>query len=412
MPAAVLTLYSTYAGGFQSEDQQAFISQLKTLLDLALARLVPPRPGAELLPFFVRERWRASIASAALQAHYQPVVRLGDGRVVELEALARLQDQDGSWLPPERFLPALGDDELVVLFRQMLAQAMRQRETLFKLGHAVDVSVNTPVAALADSRYAEAAAAAIAQGHCPVGALLLEILESPLGTDHSAAAGMAGMQALKALGVRLVEDDLGAGYSSLIRLRHWPFDRVKIDQAILRQVADDPLRTLRFVRQLVRLGHELGLEVVVEGLETPGLIEAARWLGADMGQGYALARPMPPGELPRWLAGFRWEWDAARPVTALGTLASTLLWEEQLLALPPEPEFWRRHAENGCATGRYLDAALPGNPGLAAQAAHAMMHAAALVGPHDALYREERMRFLDWLIAQVRLEEQPRGDVA
>jgi diguanylate cyclase (GGDEF)-like protein len=409
-PSAVLTLYSGYAGGFQSEDQQAFVDQLKTLLDLALARLVPPRPGTELLPFFVRERWRASIASDALQAHYQPVVRLGDGRVVELEALARLRDQDGTLLPPARFLPALGDDDLVVLFRQVLAQATRQREALFRLGHAVDVSVNTPAAALEDRRYAEAAAAAIAEGHCPVDALLLEILESPMGTDHSATSGKAGMQALKALGVRLVEDDLGAGYSSLIRLRHWPFDRVKIDQAILRQVADDPLRTLRFVRQLVRLGHDLGLEVVVEGLETPGLIEAALWLGADMGQGYALARPMPPGDLPGWLGSFRWEWDAARPATALGALASALLWEEQLLALPSGPAFWRHHAENGCATGRYLDAALPGNPGLQlAHAAHAMMHAAALSGPHDPLYREQRKRFLDLLIEQVRLEEQPRS---
>lgn len=412
-PSAVLTLYSGYAGGFQSEDQQAFIGQLKTLLDLALARLAPPRPGTALLPFFVRERWRASISSGALQVHYQPVVRLGDGRVAELEALARLQEQDGTLLAPARFLPALGDNDLVVLFRQVLSQATRQRATLFGLGHAVDVSVNTPAAALEDRRYAEAAAAVIAEGHCPVDALLLEILESPMGTDHSAAEGMAGMQALKALGVRLVEDDLGAGYSSLIRLRHWPFDRFKIDQAIVKQVADDPLRTLRFIRQLVRLGHDLELEVVVEGLETPGLIEAALWLGADMGQGYALARPMPPAALPAWLDGFRWEWDAARPATALGALASALQWEEQLLALPSEPEFWRYHSECACATGRYLDSALPGNASLhELQAAHAAMHAAALAGPHDAQYRQHRARFLDLLIELVRLEEHSRDGAA
>ncbi|BFI96162.1 MAG: hypothetical protein RSP_16720 [Rhodanobacter sp.] len=410
-PSAVLTLYSAYAGGFQSEDQQAFIDQLKTLLDLALARLAPPRPGTELLPFFVRERWRASIATDALQVHYQPVVRLGDGRVVELEALARLQEQDGSLLAPGRFLPALNDADLVALFRQVLSQATRQRAALSQLGHALDVSVNTPAAALEDRRYAEAAAVAIAEGHCPVEALLLEILESPMGTDHSAAPGLAGMQALKALGVRLVEDDLGAGYSSLIRLRHWPFDRVKIDQAIVKQVADDPLRTLRFIRQLVRLGHDLALEVVVEGLETPGLIEAALWLGADMGQGYALARPMPPAALPGWLQRFRWERDAARPATALGALASALLWEEQLLAVPSEPEFWRHHAECTCAAGRYLDLALRGDASLhELHAVHAAMHAAALSGPHDAPYRQHRARFLDLLIEQIRREEQLHAD--
>lgn len=409
-PSAVLTIYSAYSGGFQSEDQQAFVDQLKNLLDLALARLVPPRPGTELLPFFVRERWRALIATDALQTYYQPVVRLADGRVSELEALARLQDPDGGLLSPARFLPALGDDDLVVLFRQVLSQATQQREMLFRMGHVVDVSVNTPAAALEDPRYAEAAAASISEGRCPVESLLLEILESPMGTDHSAASGMAGMQALKALGVRLVEDDLGAGYSSLIRLRHWPFDRVKIDQAIVMQVADDPLRTLRFIRQLVRLGHDLGLDVVVEGLETPGLIEAALWLGADMGQGYALARPMPPGDLPRWLDGFRWKWNAARPVTALGALASALQWEEQLLALPAGPEFWRHHAERTCATGSYLDAALAVNANLReASTAHVAMHAAAVAGPHDAQYRRQRNRFIQLLIEQVQFEERSRA---
>ena len=409
MPSAVLTIYSSYSGGFQSEDQQAFVDQLKNLLDLALARLAPPRPGTELLPFFVRERWRALIATDALQAHYQPVVRLTNGQVSELEALARLHDEDGTLLAPARFLPALGDDDLVVLFRQMMSAATRQRERLFALGHVVDISVNTPAAALEDRRYAEAAADAIAEGRCPVDSLLLEILESPMGTDHSAAPGMAGMQALRALGVRLVEDDLGAGYSSLIRLRHWPFDRIKIDQAIVMQAADDPLRTLRFIRQLVRLGHDLGLEVVVEGLETPGLVEAALWLGADMGQGYAFARPMPPDALPRWLSDFRWTLDAARPATALGALASALLWEEQLLALPSDVEFWRYHAEGDSATGRYLEAALAAGASLqAAHAARIAMHAAALAGPLDANYRQRREHFLQLLIAQVRIEERTR----
>ncbi|MBU6249457.1 MAG: EAL domain-containing protein, partial [Xanthomonadaceae bacterium] len=411
--SAVLTIYSPYAGGLQSEDQQAFVDQLKTLLDLALARLVPPRPGTELLPFIVRERWRASIATSALQVHYQPVVRLSDGRVTELEALARLQDLDGALLLPARFLPALGDDDLVVLFRHVLAQATHQRESLLRLGHALDVSVNAPAAALEDPRYAEAAAAVLAEGRCPVDSLLLEILESPMGTDPGSASSMAGMSALKALGVRLVEDDLGAGYSSLIRLRQWPFDRVKIDQAIVMQVADDPLRTLRFIRQLVRLGHDLGLEVVIEGLETPGLIEAAFWLGADMGQGYALARPMAPGGLPGWLDGFRCTWDATRPATALGALAGALLWEEQLLALPSAPEFWRRHAEGPCATGGYLADAMVGHAGLqAVHAAHEAMHEAAKDGPHDPMYRRHRERFLHLLIEQVRVEEQSRADAA
>jgi diguanylate cyclase (GGDEF)-like protein len=402
-PSAVLTLYSSYAGGLQSEDQQAFVAQLKNLLDLALARLAPPRPGAELLPFFVRERWRALIAGDALQVYYQPVVRLADASVSELEALARVRDDDGRLLLPGRFLPALGDDDLVVLFRQVLAQAAAQRQTLAAGGRALDLSVNAPAAALEDARYVEAARVELLRGRCPPHALLFEILESPLGSEHSAPLALAGMQAFKALGVRLVEDDLGAGYSSLIRLRQWPFDRVKIDQAIVAQVVDEPLRTLRFIRQLIRLGHDLDLEVVVEGLETQGLIEAALLLGADMGQGYALARPMPGEALAAWLESFRGGWNAARPVTALGALAGALLWEEQLQALPADAKLWRQHSEAHCPSGGYLAAA----SGLAAPllAAHTAMHAAAIAGPLDPLYRHKREQFIALLVEQMRAEE-------
>ncbi|MGA0587233.1 EAL domain-containing protein [Dyella sp. KRB-257] len=242
--------------------------------------------------------------------------------------------------------------------------------------------------------------------------LLFEILESPLGMEHDAPDAMAGMRAPKALGVRLVEDDLGAGCSSLIRLRQWPFDRIKIDikidQAIVMQAVDDPLRTLRFIRQLIRLGHDLDLEVVVEDLETRGLIEAALLLGADMGWGYALARPMSAEALAGWLGEFHSDWPDALPATALGALAGALVWEEHLHALPHDDGYWRQHAEVACAAGRYVDnRRLP-----PLHDAHQAMHAAAMAGPHDPGYRAARERFQALLIEQVALEERRRAVAA
>ncbi len=406
-PAAVLTIYSSYPGGFQGEDQRAFVEQIKTVLDLALARLVPSRPGTELLPFFMRERWRTRVTTEALRMHYQPVVRLHDGRVTELEALARLCDSDDTLVLPGRFLQVLLDEDLVLLFRHGLQQATGCRETLRAAGYPLDMSVNAPAAALQDHRYAAVAAAVLASSDCPAAALLFEILESPMGTEHSEPLAENGMQALKALGVRLVEDDLGAGYSSLIRLRHWPFDRVKIDQALVMQVVEDPLRTLRFIRQLIRLGHDLGLEVVVEGLETPGLIEAALILGADLGQGYALARPMPQEALSSWLSQFRSDLDAMHPKTALGALAGTLHWEEQFAALPADAAFWRRHAQEDSATGSYLAR----NKAISQELAqsHAAMHEASVAGPLDPFYRRQRDTFVSLMIEHVRLAERIHG---
>jgi diguanylate cyclase (GGDEF)-like protein len=396
-PSAVLTIYSSYVGGFQSEDQLAFVEQIKAVLDLALARLSPPRLGAALLPFFVRERWRALIATDALQMHFQPVVRLADGCVVEFEALARLRDDDGRLLAPDRFLPVLNDEDLLRLFRQGLAQVAACRKSLAQAGFALDMSVNVPAAALEDPRYVETTAAVLAEGSLPAAGLLLEILESAAGAELSAPLTLTGTEAFRALGVRLVEDDLGAGYSSLIRLREWPFARIKIDQEIVLRAIDDPLRTLRFIRQLIRLVHDLGLDVVVEGLQTAGLIEAALILGADLGQGYALARPMPPQELAGWLRQFQAGWSATRPSTVMGALAGTLLWEEQLVALPPDALFWQRHAQADCACGGYLRRTCGGADTLIES--HAAMHAAAVAGPHDAGYQHWRQAFVSALIA-------------
>ena len=406
MPVAILVIYCPYIGGFQSEDQQAFISQVKTVLDLALSRLAPPRPGTALLPFFMRERWRNMVATGAVQMYYQPVVRLADGVVTELEALARLRADDGEVLLPGVFLPALGDSELVQLFHQALLQAMACRQRLAGAGFALDMSINAPASALEDHRYPQTAVAALAQGPHVPGTLLLEILESPMGTEHSALQAKSGMQALKALGFRLVEDDLGAGFSSLIRLRQWPFDRVKIDQAIVLQVVDDPLRTLRFIRQLIRLGHDLGLEVVVEGLETRGMIEAALVLGADLGQGYALARPMPPELLEVWLGAFRHDWDASQPRTTLGMLAAALVWEEQFAALPAEPVFWQRHATSrvDMAAGHEAESA---RCDLCTQ--RDAMRAASAEGPHCVAYRQSRECYFAMLVERT-LAEEKRSD--
>ena len=402
-PVALLALYSAHPGGLQSEDQRAFVEQLKTVLDLALARLAPPRQGAELLPFIVRERWRDRIDSDALQMHYQPLVRLTDGKVTEFEALARLCDDDGTLLAPARFLPALGVDEQVALFRRGLTQALTWRDQLQRAGHTVDMSVNVPAAALEDPRYADTARRILRESGCPPHALLLEILESPIGTEHSDELDEPRMHLLKALGVRLVEDDLGAGYSSLIRLRQWPFDRIKIDQAIVGQVIRDPLGTLRFVRQLIRIGHDLALEVVVEGLESRGLIEAAAILGADLGQGYALARPMPPEMMQAWLAAFRPQRPLPLPCTALGTLAAELRWEEQLVALPADPAIWLSHAHANADPGEYL----LGNQRNGADLLRSRdaMRAAAIEGYTNPVYRQRREQFMSLLIAQILLDD-------
>lgn len=97
-------------------------------------------------------------------------------------------------------------------------------------------------------------------------------------------------------------DDLGAGYGSLMRLRRLPFDLVKIDQGLVRGINHEDRRSLPLVEALVQMARKLSIPVAIEGLETEDMIFLAAQVGADYGQGYAIARPMPPDELPSWIA--------------------------------------------------------------------------------------------------------------
>ena len=128
--------------------------------------------------------------------------------------------------------------------------------------------------------------------------LTLELLESQA---LEAAAVDEAIARLASAGVKLALDDLGAGFSNLKRIAELPFDVIKIDQNIVKDITRDPIRTLSLIRTAVQIGHYLGREVVAEGLENAGIIEAACHLGCRLGQGYELARPMPAAALSEWI---------------------------------------------------------------------------------------------------------------
>ncbi|MBN2691671.1 MAG: EAL domain-containing protein, partial [Burkholderiaceae bacterium] len=159
--------------------------------------------------------------------------------------------------------------------------------------------------------------------HIAPGRLRLEILEDAdfqNDTERNRA-----VHAIAATGARLVMDDLGSGYSSLLRLRTLPFHTVKIDQGLVRQIPGEAEAEadvmIGFIGALVRMTQALGLQVVVEGLETPALIEVAAALGANAGQGYALAKPMPADDVLGWLRQFHPINQESGPQTSLGLRA-------------------------------------------------------------------------------------------
>ena len=136
--------------------------------------------------------------------------------------------------------------------------------------------------------------------HGNISILYLELLESDVLEIEDMKDVEAKFNPWLNLGLRFAEDDLGTGYSSLLRLRQLPFEVVKIDQGLVREAYRDPLTVIELMSHLIDLSHALDKKVVVEGLESYGLIEAAEILGADYGQGYAFSKPLPINEFINW----------------------------------------------------------------------------------------------------------------
>ena len=402
-PFAILTLYSPYAGGFRSESQQTFVEQIKAVMELAMLHMAPRRQLAALLPAFVRERWRTIIAGGALRMHYQPLIRLADRQLAGFEALARLRDDAGTLQLPASFLPALGAAGLMRLFRDGVIQAVAFRQSLARRGFALGMSVNVPEVAVQDARYARTVETVLQVSGCPIGALRFEALESHDGTGPWALMASTGVQSLKSLDAPPGGDEMTPGRRLLARLGQSTYDRIKIDPAIITQVRQDPLGTLRLIRQLIRVGHDLGQEVVIEGLESSGMVEAATILGADFGQGFALAHPMPPDALQGWLADFEPDGHSPFPTSALGALAAALRWEERFVELFDEPYSRARHVQASSTVAQYAD---QGEAALAPlRASHGAMRKAALAGPFDRDYGLRRDEFFSLLVELALTEE-------
>ncbi|MDR2215653.1 MAG: EAL domain-containing protein [Nevskiaceae bacterium] len=327
--SSVLAVYNNLPGGFSSQEQDMFFSQIQSLLVFGINRLQAWRIASEAVPFAVRERWSQLLKKRdGLIMHYQPVMDLRTGDITKVEALARLHD-DGILLTPHTFFPALSQQDFLLLYENGLNQILAHRQQWLEQGWTLDISVNLPNAALENDLYIDITSRTLKRHDCPPTALTLEILEADEVAQNVNLLDV--LSQYKKLGLHLAEDDLGKGYSSLARLRTMPFDVIKIDRSIVSQVESNPYSTLRFIHQLTRLGHGLGRQVVVEGIETVELLEACVILGVDHGQGYAIAKPLSSPNLQTWLQQPRTLPSAeskAQLTSPLALLARLLVWEE------------------------------------------------------------------------------------
>ncbi len=240
-----------------------------------------------------REDLRRAIGGDELVLHYQPIVDLGDGQVPSMEALVRWQHPTRGLLLPGDFIPVAEDSGLVVpLGAWVLEQACRQAAAWRRTGTtaSTSVAVNLSAHQLADPRLAATVADVLRRTHLPPDALWLEITETAIMRDLREAART--LQELHRLGVHLAIDDFGTGWSSLAHLRQFPVDALKIDRSFVAGLGDST-QDDAIVGLVVGLAHNLGLEVVAEGVERAEQSRRLRALGCRYAQGFHLGRPGP-----------------------------------------------------------------------------------------------------------------------
>ena len=252
-----------------------------------------------------------------LELHYQPVVALGSGEIVGLEALVRWNHPERGLLDPGQFVSIAEDSGLIEpIGRWVQETACRQALGWHELRpdqRPLDVAVNLSARQVAHRDLAGSVREMLARtGLDPVN-LRLEVTESVL-VDESASA-MATLEALSELGVRLVLDDFGTGYSSLAYLNRFPFDALKIDRSFVDGLGLEQERTA-IVEAVIGMARALSLDAIAEGVESEEQLSELRRLGCDFAQGHLFSRPLAPDKVTTLLreGGFELIGEVARKV--------------------------------------------------------------------------------------------------
>ena len=261
---------------------------------------VPSLQSESAERFRVIEGLRQAIDAGELALHYQPQLDTS-GALVGAEALMRWTSKSMGNVPPSTFIPVAEETGLIhALGEWSLREGCTCLAKWRRKGAAFDghLSINVSPWQLARPEFVDRLCETLEATHVEPGHLTLEITESAVLFDVNET--VAKLRQIRPLGVRIALDDFGTGYSSLALIKDLPLDAIKIDQSFVRHLQEGANKHL--IRVVVAIGAELGLEIIAEGVETAGELDALAALGCTRLQGYFLGRPMPAAQFEAWLA--------------------------------------------------------------------------------------------------------------
>lgn len=234
-----------------------------------------------------------------LVLHYQPQIDISTGRAIGLEALIRWNHPRLGWLSPARFIPQAELSDLILpLGRWVMRRACQQLRDWAAQGiMAPTVAINLSAGQFSAASMVRDVRMAMQEFGVTADQLELELTESTSMRDPESSIAIMGQ--LHDMGLKIAIDDFGTGYSNLSYLKRFPVDRIKLDQAFVRDIMTDP-DDLAISRAIIAMAHQLRLEVVAEGVETDEQLNLLATAGCRTIQGYVFSRPVGPevcGEL-------------------------------------------------------------------------------------------------------------------
>ena len=240
---------------------------------------------------------RKALVNGEFQVYYQPIVDLENQAVTGVEALIRWNHPERGLIAPLEFIPLAEETGLIVpigewVLRQACSEAV-------KWPSHISLAVNLSPAQFKLRNLLQIVIGALAQSGISPRRLELEITESVLLVDN--AATLQTLHQLRNLGVRISMDDFGTGYSSLSYLRSFPFDKIKIDQSFIRNLASNA-ESQAIVRAVTGLGNSLGMKTTGEGVETQEECDFLKRQGCNEAQGYFFGKPRPAGDMLKQLS--------------------------------------------------------------------------------------------------------------
>lgn len=257
---------------------------------------------------------RRAVENDELSLFYQPKIDLKTGAIRRVEALVRWMHPTRGFVPPIEFIPFAEQTGYIKrVTRWVVEKAVQQAGEWHRDRLDIAISVNISTRDLMSNELVDLVAALLQKHAVPAEQLCLEITESGFMEDPARALETLGR--LHALGLRLSVDDFGTGYSSLAYLKKLPVQELKIDRSfVMHMVEDEDDATI--VRSTIELGHNMGLEVVAEGVEDHAGLEFLKRLGCDQVQGYYISKPLPTQQFVEWLEARRATEQKPEPASA------------------------------------------------------------------------------------------------